>query len=237
MTNDCRPRLRSNHILKYADDTTVVDLIRDNNEAAYREEVRHLVDWCRGNNLILNVKKTKEIIIDFRKSRPTHTPLLINDSAVEVVSSTKFLGVHITDNLSWSPHIFSLMKKGQQRLHFLSRMKRASLPPPILQTFYRGTIESPLTSYISIWSGSCRASDWKSLQRVLRTGEKITGAPLPCIKNITDRRSPDPHRPQPPQPWTVFPPGVRQKVPQHLLQKDQTTEQFLPPGHHTLNAT
>ena len=188
MTHDCRPRYSSNHILKYVDDTTVVGLIKNNNELAYREEVQHLVDWCKVNNLVLNVGKAKEIIVDFRRSRPSHTPLHINDTAVEVVSTTKFLRVHITDNLSWSLHTSSLAKKAQQRLHFLRRMRRASLPPPILTTFYRGTIESLLTSCISVWSGSCRASDWKSLQRVVRTAEKIIGTPLPAIQDVADSR-------------------------------------------------
>ncbi|PWA28636.1 hypothetical protein CCH79_00019845 [Gambusia affinis] len=85
-----------------------------------------------------------------------HTPLLINDKVVEVISSTKFLGVQITDNLSWTTRITSLVKQAQQRLHFLRRMRRASLPPPILSTFHRGTIESLLTSSVSIWSGSCK---------------------------------------------------------------------------------
>ncbi|XP_058501411.1 protein FAM169B-like [Solea solea] len=40
MTHDCRPRYNTNHILKYADDTTVVGLIQDNNKLAYREEVK-----------------------------------------------------------------------------------------------------------------------------------------------------------------------------------------------------
>ena len=71
---------------------------------------------------------------------------------------------------------------------FLRRMRRASLPPPILTTFYRGTIESLLTSCISVWSGSCRASDWKSLQRVVRTAEKIIGTPLPTIQDVADSR-------------------------------------------------
>ena len=61
------------------------------------------MDWCKTNNLALNVNKTKEIIIDFRRSQPSHTPLLINNIAVERVSSTKFLGV-ITDTLTWSRH-------------------------------------------------------------------------------------------------------------------------------------
>ena len=188
MTHDCCARFSTNHIMKYADDTTVVGLIRDDNELAYREEVKQLVDWCNTNNLILNVEKTKEVIVDFRKTRHSPTPLHINDSDVEVVSSTKFLGVQITNSLTWSNNISSTVKRAQQRLHFLRRMRRAHLPHPILTTFYRGTIESILTSCISVWFGDCRASDWKSVQRVVRTAEKIIGTSLPSIGDIATKR-------------------------------------------------
>jgi hypothetical protein len=49
----------SNSIIKFADDTTVVGLITNNDETAYREEVRALGVWCQENNLSLNVSKTK----------------------------------------------------------------------------------------------------------------------------------------------------------------------------------
>ncbi len=182
MTHDCRARSTTNHIVKFADNTTVVGLIQDNDELAYREEVSHLVDWCRTNNLVLNLDKTKEVIVDFRKHQPTHTPLLINSKEVEIVTSTKFLGAHVTNTLSWSNHTGALIKKAQQRMHFLRQMRRAHLPPPILTTFYRGTIESILTNSISVWAGACSAADWKSLQRVMRTAEKIIGSPLPPIQ-------------------------------------------------------
>lgn len=65
MTHDCVPKSATNHIVKFADNTTVVRLIRDNNDQAYREEVEQLVKWCSENNLILNVTQTKEIIVDF----------------------------------------------------------------------------------------------------------------------------------------------------------------------------
>ncbi|KAL0152345.1 hypothetical protein M9458_052068 [Cirrhinus mrigala] len=105
-------------------------------------------------------------------------------SAVERVSSTKFLGVHITEDLTWTTNIMSLSKKAQQRLHFLRRLKRASLPPPILTTFYRGTIESVLTSCITVWYGNCSAADRKTLQRTVNTDAKIIGAPLPSLLDI-----------------------------------------------------
>ena len=97
--------------MKFADNTTVVGLIRDDHELGYREEIEQLICWCSKNNLILNMDKTKEIFVDFRKKQPSHTPLLINNTAVEVVSSNKFLGVRITDNLSWSLNTAALVKK------------------------------------------------------------------------------------------------------------------------------
>jgi hypothetical protein len=47
----------SNSIIKFADDTTVVGLITNNDETANREEVRAPGVWCQENNLSLNVNK------------------------------------------------------------------------------------------------------------------------------------------------------------------------------------
>ena len=49
-THDCTARHDSNTIIKFADDTTVVGLITDDNETGYREEVRDLTMWCKDNN-------------------------------------------------------------------------------------------------------------------------------------------------------------------------------------------
>ena len=54
-----------NTIIKFANDTTVVGLITNNDETAYREES----EKCQDNNLSLNVIKTKEMIVDYMKMR------------------------------------------------------------------------------------------------------------------------------------------------------------------------
>jgi hypothetical protein len=82
----------------------VVGLITNNNKTAYKEVVKDLAVWCRDNNLSLNVIKTKERIVDYRKERTEHAPILINRAAVEQVESFKLLGVHITNKLLWSKH-------------------------------------------------------------------------------------------------------------------------------------
>ncbi len=155
--------------------------ISSNDETHYREEVAQLAEWCGANNLSLNVSKTKEVVMDFRQNSGDHPSLIIDSSTVEWVSSTNFLGVHITEDLTWTTNTISLSKKTQQRLHFLRRLKKASLPPPILTTFYRGTIESVLTSCITVWYGNCSATDRKTLQRRVNTSAKIICVPLPSV--------------------------------------------------------
>ncbi|KAI5086511.1 gastrula zinc finger protein XlCGF28.1-like, partial [Silurus meridionalis] len=112
------------------------------------------------------------------------SPLIIDGSSVEIVKSTKFLGVHLADKLTWSLNTSSITKKAQQRLYFLRRLRKTHLPPPILSMFYRGTIKSILSSCITAWFGNCTVSDRKSLQRIVRTAEKIIGISLPSIMDI-----------------------------------------------------
>ncbi|KAK3560314.1 hypothetical protein QTP86_006304 [Hemibagrus guttatus] len=96
--DNCAAMHSSNHIIKFADDTTVVGLI-SKNESAYREEVQQLTAWCKANSLSLNVEKTKEMAVDFRRAQSDHSPLNINGSNVEIVKSTKFLGVHLAEEV------------------------------------------------------------------------------------------------------------------------------------------
>jgi hypothetical protein len=49
-THDCVVMHISNSIIKFADDTTVVGLITNNDETAYSEEVRAFGVWCQENS-------------------------------------------------------------------------------------------------------------------------------------------------------------------------------------------
>ena len=68
--------------------------------------------WCcQDNNLSLNVIKTKEMIVDYRKKRTKHAPILIDRAVVEQVESFKFLAVHITNRLTWPKHTKTVVKR------------------------------------------------------------------------------------------------------------------------------
>ncbi|KAK1792647.1 hypothetical protein P4O66_012581 [Electrophorus voltai] len=163
-THDCAVMYSSNHIIKFADDTTVVGLINKDNESAYREEVQELVSN--------------------RRARRDYSLLAINGSSVEIIKNIKFLGVHIAENLTWSLNTSFITKRAQQCLYFLRKLREAHPPSTILTTFYRGTVESILSSCIITWFGNCTAFDRKTLQRIVRTAEKIIRVSLLSITNI-----------------------------------------------------
>ena len=96
---------------------------------------------------------------------------------MEQVESFKFLGVHITNKLSWSKHIKTVIFPHR-------RLKRFGMGSQILKKLYSCTIESILTFCITTWYGDCSASDHKVLQRVVRTAQHITGAKHPAIQDL-----------------------------------------------------
>jgi hypothetical protein len=108
-THDCTARYNSNTIITFADDTAVVGLITDIDETACREVRDHAV-WRQDKNLYLNMIKTKEMIVVYRKRRTEHAPIIIDRAVVEQVESFKFLGVHITNKLTWYMHTKTVVK-------------------------------------------------------------------------------------------------------------------------------
>ncbi len=191
-THDCVSSHSSTSIVKFADDTVVLGLIKNDDETAYLGEVEGLTSWCQDNCLSLNVSKTKELIVDFRKrqQRP-HTPLMISGTPVERVSSFKYLSVNISEDLTWTTHIQTQVKKARQRLYHLRQLRKFRVSPAILKTFYSfysGAIESVLTQCISVWYGNSSNQDCKALQRVVRLAESISGSALPSLHDIYFKR-------------------------------------------------
>ncbi len=123
--------------------------------------------------------------LDFRKrqQRP-YTPLMISGTPVERVSSFMYLGVNISEDLTWTAHIQTQLKKARQRLYHLRQLSKFRVSPAILKTFYSGAIESVLTQCISVWYGNFSNQDCKALQRA----ERISGSALPSLQDIYLKR-------------------------------------------------
>ncbi|KAK3509648.1 hypothetical protein QTP70_008082 [Hemibagrus guttatus] len=139
-----------------------------------------MVTWCQDNNLLLKVSKTKELIVDFStKQERNYQPLIINGTLVERVDSFRYLGVHIMQDLSWSGHVNTLVKKARQCLYHLRCLKDFKLPC---------TIDSILMGSITAWFGNSTKQDRRALQRAVRSAERTIRTELPDLETIYSKR-------------------------------------------------
>lgn len=76
----------------------------------------NFVKWCNDNFLDLNIGKTKEVIIDFRKSGAE-----VNDKDIEIVEYYKYLGTVFDLQLKFETNTDTIVKCGQQRIHLLRK--------------------------------------------------------------------------------------------------------------------
>src|SRR4029434_5803273 len=150
-TNYCTSGDPSVKLLKFADDTSVIGLIRDDDESAYRREVEQLVLWCGRNNLELNTLKTVEMTVDFRRRPPSLPPITILNNTVLAVESFRFLGSTISRNLKWEPNINTIIKKAQQRMYFLRQLPASGSADHVLHRSHR--VCSVHFNHCLVWIG------------------------------------------------------------------------------------
>ena len=144
-----------------------------------RGEVTYQCIQCHGaaqtNNLVLNTIKTKEVILDFRgKKGADPPPIFINGDLVERVHSFKYLGIHISDDLTWKFNSTTTTKKATQRLYFPRLLKKSKLYKDLPLAFYRAAFYQSIRSYgITLWYAGCSEEVKKAIQRVIKAEQKI----------------------------------------------------------------
>ena len=120
--------------MKYVDNGTMCEVCTRDSVGSLQASVDVAAEWSKENSMRINPDKTKEMVICFCKDRGHSDALLnlvINDSIVERVQSSKILGVIVSKDLSWNQHIEGIITKASKRLYVLVQ-KRA------IRTIYPG---------------------------------------------------------------------------------------------------
>jgi len=162
------------NLILFADDTNIIyrstsiHRLTDISE----KDLQAVCDWFASNKLSVNEAKTKYIL--FRSARgPLNTTmkLVVNGNEIEKVSSMKFLGVKISDNLTWDTHINEIASKVSKVVAVLGRLKH-ELPSNVLLTIYDSLIFSRLNYAIASW-GNSNVSKLKRLEILQKKAIRI----------------------------------------------------------------
>ena len=131
--------------IKYADDINLIIPLTsstpDNITKLIDHETNIINQLCSLHSVVLNVEKSRVLLISRQKNCFTDAPILPQ------VESLKVLGLIINDKLNWSSHVDFICKKANQRLHILRKLKDL-LPADELHLIYTSLIRSIL-EYVS----------------------------------------------------------------------------------------
>ena len=101
-------------IILFADDTNLFFNHKnlDTLQMTMNNELTNIASWLSANKLSLNIKKTHFIIFKSRgKKINQNVSIKIDNQEIEQVKHTKFLGLHIDNELSWKYHIEQVASK------------------------------------------------------------------------------------------------------------------------------
>lgn len=129
--------------------------------------VSQLTAVCLLHNLEINNNKTVELVMDFRKHPPSLSPLYMNNSAVQVMQSVKFIGTTITSDLRWERHSTKTIKRAHHRIFFLRLLCKMHISLRVCTQFYRATKSPHLIRHCVVYRVFC--SHQKRQERIMRT--------------------------------------------------------------------
>ncbi|XP_051789625.1 uncharacterized protein LOC127529603 [Erpetoichthys calabaricus] len=188
-TSDFQYNSESCHVQNFAVDTAIMGCIRNGLEEEYRNLIKDFVKWCDSNHLHLNTSKTKELVVDFRRTRPLMDPVIIRGDCVQRVQTYKYLGVQLDDKLDWTDNTDSLCKRGQSRLYFLRRLASFNICNKMLQMFYQTVVVSALFYAVVCWRGSIKKRDTSRLDKLVRKAGSIVGMELDSLTSVAERQA------------------------------------------------
>ena len=129
----------------YADDTTIYfnleDFDSNNFEFEINAELQKVDMWLKKNKLSLNLDKTKLMIIHRQQKRVKELNITINGTIIERVQSFNFLGITISESMSWANHLLFIKKKISKVIGILYRLKN-TFPSEVLKTLYKSLVLS-----------------------------------------------------------------------------------------------
>lgn len=175
---DMQPEDPNVLIVKYADDTILMERLKNMESSVLQQELDHISRWCAENSLIINASKTKEILFSNQRHQPDPPLLEIDGQPLERVQEYKYLGTYLNHKLNFSTNTDKMAAKANQRLYIVKQLAHMKASPSTINTAYKSFVESVLTFHLTVLYGHLTAEMKTQLNRVIKNAYKLSGGSL-----------------------------------------------------------
>ena len=158
----------------FADDILLYHLISVLEDYATLQRAISLIEeWSITNFLNFNAAKCKYMIISRKRSPPSpEYPLRLFGCPMQSVDCYKYLGLLITNNLTWSTHIDSVCSRAKKILGLIYRRFYSSANQDTLKQLYTSLVRPHLEYACQVWDPHL-VKDKKALEDVQKFGCRL----------------------------------------------------------------
>ena len=148
--NDVTCVVSNGKIIIYADDLALYQIIHSPIDfILVQQNINSICTWVNQNSLLLNTL----YLLFSRKPTPTlpSSPLLVNNTVLRMAKQFKYLGVTLSSDASWTPHINTICLKTRKLVGMLFRKFYCHTDSHSLLKLYLSTVCPHMEYASSVW--------------------------------------------------------------------------------------
>ena len=162
--------------LKYVDDLTVYQscpVDRVNDTSTLDDLANDISEWANRNKMVINAGKCQVMHFQTAKKPLVLPDVAIDGKSIPVVTSSKLLGVKISNNFTWQEHVNDVVARSSRALYLLYVLRRFNPPHEQLLKVYVTYIR-PLLEYCApVFHAGLTANQAQQIERVQKRALKI----------------------------------------------------------------
>ena len=182
--NDMPQYTKSSQVRLFADDTIVyltISSIEDCN--SLQEDLKQLERWAQEWLMEFHPAKCNVLRITKKKSKITF-PYTLQGHILEEVSSAKYLGINISDDMSWNRHVDTTASKANSKLGFLKRNLKVK-DEKLKEKAYKAIVRPSLEYCATVWDPYTKTQS-KRMEMVQRRAARWVTGRYHNTSSVTD---------------------------------------------------
>lgn len=184
--NDIPLSVQSN-IRLFADDCVLYRPIHNSTDvSSLQHDLLRIQQWC--NTWLMSLNTNKTLLISFHRRRnyapATYT---INNCPIAATNSIKYLGVHLTSDLSWGDHIDHIAYSANRALGYVRR--NIFMAPPSVKLLAYITIVRPKLEYASAVFDPHQTNHIKILESVQNRAARFIASDYSRYSSISNLKN------------------------------------------------
>ena len=128
--------------------------------------------WTKNQKMLINQKKTKNMIFNFSRNYKFSTRLELEGEVIETVKDTKLLGTIISNDLTWNKNTETIVKKANMRMEILRKISSFGASLDELKNIYILYVRSLLEQSCTVWNSGLTVENTQDLERIQKTALK-----------------------------------------------------------------